>query len=65
MHGMDVKVLSSIRYMKVELRHLSFVSSELDNGSVCPACSKEPGPEPHWNSIAPQSQRSGTVDLWH
>ena len=28
------------RYMKVEVRNLSYISDELDEGNVCPACPK-------------------------
>ena len=28
------------RYMKVEVRNLSYISNELDEGNVCPACPK-------------------------
>ncbi len=31
---------NSYRWMKVELRHLTFVRQELDEGNVCPACPK-------------------------
>ena len=28
------------RYLKAELRHLSYLSGELDSGNICPACPK-------------------------
>ena len=28
------------RYLKVELRHLGYLSGELDGGNMCPACPK-------------------------
>ena len=28
------------RYMKVEVRNLSYISDEFDNGNICPACPK-------------------------
>ena len=31
---------ASCRFMKVELRHLSFISDKLDKGNTCPACPK-------------------------
>ena len=35
-----VTCLLIIRCMKVELRHLNFLNSDLDLGNVCPACPK-------------------------
>ena len=28
------------RYLKVELRHLGYLSGQLDSGNMCPACPK-------------------------
>ena len=33
-------IVHAIRYMKMELRHLTFINPELDGGNVCPACPK-------------------------
>lgn len=33
-------LVHAIRYMKMELRHLTFINPELDGGNVCPACPK-------------------------
>lgn len=36
-----INAFEEFRYMKIELRHLSYITDELDNGNVCPACPKE------------------------
>ena len=35
-----LKTLYHGRYMKVEVRSLSYISDEFDKGNICPACPK-------------------------
>lgn len=35
--------LEEYRHLRHELRHMSFINSELDTGNVCPACPKDGG----------------------
>ncbi|XP_064391176.1 uncharacterized protein LOC135338993 isoform X3 [Halichondria panicea] len=38
-----IDAFEEYRYLKMELRHMSFVSPKLDSGNICPACPKNDG----------------------
>ena len=40
MHEKRLDVYGCFRFLKHNIRHLTYISEDLDSGNVCPACSQ-------------------------